>query len=162
MKSVYFIKPIGMDGPIKVGCSISPNGRMETLGLWCPLPLELIATVEGGHDLERRFHARYWLSHKGHEWFTPTATMLADIAAINAGLFDIDGLPDPRVLRKPRSGSIPPRNPEAAAIIESLGGTTRLARLLKAPPQTVQQWKHVGIPASRMDHINLALAEQAA
>lgn len=33
---VYFIKPIGMDGPIKIGCSDKPARRLITLAAWSP------------------------------------------------------------------------------------------------------------------------------
>ena len=46
MTYVYFIKPIGMDGPIKIGCSVSPDRRRETLEWWCPFPLEILAEIE--------------------------------------------------------------------------------------------------------------------
>jgi hypothetical protein len=106
-QTVYFIKPIGMDGPIKIGCSISPDNRKRTLETWSPFPLEIVATIEGDFRIERQFHGRHLASHKSHEWFETTDLLLADIAAINAGLFDLACLPKPHKLGntgKPRKG----------------------------------------------------------
>lgn len=106
MTRVYFIKPIGMDGPIKVGCSGLPVKRREALQSWCPFPLEILAEVIGDNQIERRFHAKYWDSHRGHEWFDPTPEITSDIDAINDETFSVAGLPEPRQLpRKPRDMS---------------------------------------------------------
>lgn len=95
MKRVYFIKPIGMDGPIKIGCSVSPDGRRESLKLWVPFPLEILAEIEGDFALERRFHAAFEQSHIGREWFHPSDDLAAAITAINEGAFDTATLPAP-------------------------------------------------------------------
>lgn len=102
--TVYFIKPIGMPGPIKIGNSRSPDQRIETLAVWCPFPLEILATIAGDHMVERRFHARFFDSHNGHEWFAVTDELLATIAEINAGSFDVESLPAPRCLWKNTGG----------------------------------------------------------
>jgi hypothetical protein len=105
MKRVYFIKPIGFDGPIKIGCSASPTGRAENLALWSPFPLEVLAEIEGGFDIERRFHAKFYDDHRGHEWFTISPDLLSLISEVKSGVFDIDTLPPPRSLaRSARKG----------------------------------------------------------
>lgn len=93
MKTVYFIRAIGMQGPIKIGCSFSPTGRRKALEAWSPLPLEIIAEIEGGHDIERRFHQRFLASHKAYEWFHWTQELQDTIDAISAGTFDVASLP---------------------------------------------------------------------
>lgn len=93
--SVYFIKPIGMDGPIKIGQSKSPEGRVRDLSRWSPFPLEIVAEIEGGRDVEERFHAAFIDHHERLEWFSPHPEILNAIAAINAGTFDVDSLPYP-------------------------------------------------------------------
>lgn len=93
--TVYFIKPIGMDGPVKIGSSGSPDRRRRSLQTWSPFPLEIVAEIDGGVHLERRFHARFRLSHQNREWFAATPELRAVIAAINAGTFDIETLPGP-------------------------------------------------------------------
>lgn len=162
MKRVYFIKPIGMDGPIKIGASKSPGDRCGSLETWCPFPLEVVAELAGTTEIERRFHAMFRLDHRGHEWFNVTDRLLDVIASINAGNFDVSTLPEPRVLRRERCDAIIPRNPEAASIIARLGGVTRVARMIGARIATVQRWKHTGIPTARMAPIRAALAREAA
>lgn len=44
----------------------------------------------------------------------------------------------------------------ADMIIDALGGTTAVARLISAPLSTVHSWRRIGIPASRLAHLKLA------
>lgn len=96
--TVYFIKPIGMDGPIKIGHSFSPDRRRETLALWSPFPLEIVAEYDGTPATERQFHTLFVGQHVHHEWFTPTPALVAVIASINDGSFDPAILPRPALL----------------------------------------------------------------
>lgn len=43
--TVYFVKPVGMDGPIKIGCTTTPAARIESLTIWSPFPLEVLVTI---------------------------------------------------------------------------------------------------------------------
>ena len=109
MRRVYFIKPIGMTGPVKIGVSIAPDNRRKTLETWSPFPLEIVAEIEGGYALESRFHTLFIESYRKHEWFDWTPEMQAVIDAINAGSFDTASLPKPinrSAFRKPRDNSI--------------------------------------------------------
>lgn len=45
---------------------------------------------------------------------------------------------------------------QAAKIIDGLGGTTVVAKLIEAPISTVHSWRKIGIPPSRMAHLRLA------
>lgn len=94
-RRVYFIRPIGMAGPVKIGCSKGPDGRRRTLETWSPFPLEIIAEVEGGFDLERRFHALFMETHQNREWFGWSRRLAATVASINDGTFDASVLPAP-------------------------------------------------------------------
>lgn len=93
--SVYFIKPVGMDGPIKIGCSESPERRRRALATWSPFELEIIAEIEGDFDLERRFHAFLQPWHERREWFAGSPEVWAVIKAVQAGSFDTANLPAP-------------------------------------------------------------------
>lgn len=95
MKRVYFIKPIGMDGPIKIGCSRVPAKRKSALETWSPFPLEIVAEIEGDFTLERRFHALFRDCHERQEWFSCSPELLQCITEINAGTFDTATLPEP-------------------------------------------------------------------
>lgn len=93
---VYFIKPITMDGPIKIGCSQAPETRLSSLETWSPFALEIIGQIAGDYQLERRFHARFFHLHERREWFRASPEIYETVAAINAGTFDIATLPEGR------------------------------------------------------------------
>jgi hypothetical protein len=82
---IYFVKPVGMDGPIKIGCSRAPIERIDNLSRWSPFPLEIIATVRGDLKLERNIHDCFIDKYSHHEWFLPTPELLAGIEAIKGG-----------------------------------------------------------------------------
>ncbi len=82
---VYFIKPVGMDGPIKIGCSNLPEGRLASLETWSPVPLEIIFTVPGDFKLERNIHDCFADAHSHREWFKATPKLVAAISALRAG-----------------------------------------------------------------------------
>ena len=92
--TVYFIKPIDMDGPIKIGCSQSPGKRKTTLEMWCPFPLEIVAEIAGGSIIEARFHRKFLSAYLRSEWFTPTKELKHTIRQINLGTFDVGTLPE--------------------------------------------------------------------
>lgn len=81
---VYFAKPIGMAGPIKIGCSSHPADRIQSLMVWSPFPLELLVTVPGSLKLEANLHDCFLDAHLHHEWFQPVPLLLAGIAALQA------------------------------------------------------------------------------
>lgn len=95
MRRVYFIKPIGMDGPVKIGCSHSPDGRLSTLNTWSPFALEIVAEIDGDERLERRFHGLFKEQHQRREWFAWTPELQRVIDEVRAGTFDTTTLPPP-------------------------------------------------------------------
>lgn len=66
---VYFIKPVGMDGPIKIGCSNTPETRLIALAAWSPFPLEIIGRTRGTQKDEAFLHSCFSDLHTHHEWF---------------------------------------------------------------------------------------------
>lgn len=83
---VYFIKPIGMDGPIKIGCSAFTGRRLEDLAAWSPFPLELIGSAPGSVYDEHFLHACFAESHSHREWFHSTPALREAIKiALDAG-----------------------------------------------------------------------------
>ncbi len=66
---VYFIKPVGLDGPIKIGHSKVPSIRLIDLGAWSPLPLELVGAVPGTYADEQFLHQCFAEQHSHREWF---------------------------------------------------------------------------------------------
>lgn len=99
---VYFIRPVGMLGPIKIGCSRLTSDRLAALTVWSPFPLEIAAEIEGDFVLERRFHAKFRELHSHSEWFRHADQIDADIRAINSGTFDVETLPEPKALTSAR------------------------------------------------------------
>lgn len=108
-RHVYFIKPIGMDGPIKIGTSHSPLERIKTFATWSPIPLELIGAVPGSHAEETFLHQRFADLHSHLEWFRSSPLLLRTIRRILDGetfASACEGLP---VLGKiPRKARRPP------------------------------------------------------
>lgn len=79
---VYFVR--GGDF-IKIGCSRQPLSRITSFAEWVPFKLELLATTQGGFDLECRLHS-YFDSCRVHgEWFKPNAEMIGLVDSIRAG-----------------------------------------------------------------------------
>jgi hypothetical protein len=102
--SIYFIRPVGSDGPVKIGHSFDPHGRLETYLAWSPVPLEVAAVLpvqtpsgergfKWARQFERRFHARYNAHWLHHEWFAANPLLTHDIHLIRAGRFDLSVLP---------------------------------------------------------------------
>jgi hypothetical protein len=88
LRKVYFIRPVGMDGPVKIGVSISPDQRRDTLADWSPWPLEIIAETEGDFRAEQRLHAQFSHLHERREWFRWSPEIAEVVEAINSGTFD--------------------------------------------------------------------------
>lgn len=123
-KRIYFLRPVGQVGPIKIGCSVMPEKRLETYLPWSPIELELIVTAEGGHQQERQLHGVFGKDWMHHEWFAASKELLALIDYV----LDTGALPElPRVIKfrvkpqsKPRVKSIDgygPRTLEFARVI---------------------------------------------
>lgn len=82
---VYFIKPVGMDGPIKIGCSAKPAVRLLALSAWSPFPLELIGEVPGDFSDENLLHRRFSDLHTRKEWFMSSPALRQTIEKILSG-----------------------------------------------------------------------------
>ncbi len=63
---VYFIAG---GGRTKVGLSANPQHRLRDLQVGSPVPLRLLAAVEGTHRLEARVHAELAGTRVDGEWF---------------------------------------------------------------------------------------------
>ena len=48
----------------------------------------------------------------------------------------------------------------ADALIDALGGTSAVGRMVLLPPSTVHSWRTDGIPEPRFDHLRLAAKER--
>lgn len=97
MSRVYFIRPIGMAGPVKIGTSRTPDRRLNTFETWSPFPLEIAAAIDGDYRLERRFHNHFAADHTHREWFKWSPQLEMVIQAVKAGTFDVSTLPSKEI-----------------------------------------------------------------
>jgi hypothetical protein len=79
---VYFIKPVALDGPIKIGHSWCPENRLIGLTAWSPWPLHLIGAVKGEGKDERFLHQCFADCHSHREWFHSSARLREAIGRI--------------------------------------------------------------------------------
>lgn len=79
---IYFMRPVGMDGPIKIGCSYRPASRLIALAVWSPFPLEIIAVAPGDFGTERALHERFAAELFHNEWFHASPRLKAVCAAL--------------------------------------------------------------------------------
>ncbi len=98
-RRVYFIKPEGMDGPVKIGCSTAPERRVSELNTWVPFRLELVACAPGEMDMEKRVHYLFAATRLRGEWFNASLALAAFIehVAAHGALPDVPRLPEKSV-----------------------------------------------------------------
>jgi hypothetical protein len=85
-RRVYFIRQVGAIGPIKIGCSKLPEGRLHSLMAWSPVDLEIVAIIPGDYDLEWNIHDCFALAHIRGEWFRPMPDLVTAVEKIAAGV----------------------------------------------------------------------------
>lgn len=111
-KHIYFMRPIGMEGPVKIGCSIMPEKRLKSLDIWSPFPLEIIATAPGTHCNERSVHWHLQEDRLHGEWFrwSPRLRSLISHVQRNRSLPPLE--PSPYGKTGKGRGNNPSRHPE--------------------------------------------------
>lgn len=82
---VYFIRAQDGTGPIKIGCSRVPAGRLKDLMNWSPVPLALLHKMPGDAKLESALHNHFDRAHSHGEWFHPDPELLALITKLKSG-----------------------------------------------------------------------------
>jgi hypothetical protein len=97
---VYFLRPVGQPGPIKIGCTRFVAARLKTYATWSPVPLEVAATIPGDQKLERQFHTLLAAHHSHHEWFKPHDDVLAVVEQVRCGTLNVSDLPPGRSLSR--------------------------------------------------------------
>lgn len=100
-KFIYFMKPVGMDGPIKIGCTKFAKSRLYHMAIWSPIPLEIVATAPGTFDMEWGLHFHFAAERLHHEWFRASPRLVALVEAIKAGtpLTDLVAIKDAKARR---------------------------------------------------------------
>lgn len=83
---VYFIRPIGMHGPVKIGVSGNIPHRIRRLNAASPFPLELAVAIPGDENLEVKIHNCLVPHHSHAEWFLPTPEVVNLIDQLKRGV----------------------------------------------------------------------------
>lgn len=96
---VYFIRPAGQRGPVKIGCSVKPAARLHACRAGSPVPLEMVAVMRGDLAVEWGFHARFSHLHLHYEWFSVDDELDLVIEQVRRGKFKASSLPPPQRLR---------------------------------------------------------------
>lgn len=100
-RTVYFIRPAGERGPVKIGCSVNPEKRLAQIQVEHDSRLEIVATAPGSLNDERRVQSLFWHDHIRREWFNWSTYLQLLIDAAARGDADWETLPPTRVRRMP-------------------------------------------------------------
>jgi hypothetical protein len=122
-KHIYFMRPVGQIGPIKIGCSRMPFKRLEMLSIVSPLRLEIIATTPGDHATERRLHGMFASDWLHHEWFAASKGLLAIVEHVTT-TGELPALPEGKIIPLPR--------PRRARVYVETGPSRRSIRIATA------------------------------
>lgn len=101
---VYFLRPVGQSGPIKIGYSSLPMKRLETFISWSPVLLEIAHLIPGcGCELETKLHLAFADAHSHSEWFFASPRLVSTLNALIAGtpIEEIDLRPTGKLKYRP-------------------------------------------------------------
>lgn len=76
LRYIYFMRPIGADGRIKIGCSYKPARRLVAISVYSPYPLEIIGVGEGDMSDEKMLHEFFAADRLHSEWFRSSPELL--------------------------------------------------------------------------------------
>jgi len=68
--AIYAVRPTGAQGPVKIGACTNPARRLRMLNTGSPVRLEMVASMPGSIELERRIHKALTAVRERGEWFT--------------------------------------------------------------------------------------------
>lgn len=68
-RNIYFLRPVGERGPIKIGCSTMPQSRLRTYQIWSPVKLEIAAFAPAHRNTEMWLHRHFLDAWLHGEWF---------------------------------------------------------------------------------------------
>lgn len=74
---IYFVQA-GRSGPVKIGWSTAPHGRLEFFQTGHYEKLRIVRLIEGTITDERRLHKRFAAYHILNEWFEPRVLRYVD------------------------------------------------------------------------------------
>lgn len=80
LKHIYFLRPVGEQGPLKIGSSAAPVSRLRTYQIWSPVLLELAASCPAHRNTEQFLHRHFIDAWLHGEWFawTPEIQSVVD------------------------------------------------------------------------------------
>jgi hypothetical protein len=79
---IYFMKPKGHLGPIKIGTARSPITRLKQIERSSPYRMEIIGAVIGTPRDESFLHRTLWPHHSHGEWFHPNEEVLSAVEKV--------------------------------------------------------------------------------
>lgn len=82
MKLVYFLRRKDGIGPIKIGCSVTPEWRCRQISSDMKASLEILTTAPGGFREEGRLHRQLASDRLNGEWFAPSEAVLAVVHSV--------------------------------------------------------------------------------
>lgn len=74
--SVYFMQEQGGEGLVKIGFSDLPDRRLTTVRRDERNPVDILAVIDGGREVERMLHAQLASDRERGEWFRPTEAVM--------------------------------------------------------------------------------------
>lgn len=92
LRYIYFMRPIGADGRIKIGCSYKPARRLVTIAAHSPYELEIIGVGKGNIADEQLLHDYFAADRLHSEWFRASDELHQVIALMALGLSASDAL----------------------------------------------------------------------
>jgi hypothetical protein len=179
MSYVYFMRPVGRLGPIKIGYSTLPDLRLAQHQVWSPDPLELLAKAPGTPTDECTLHSMFSDSWLHCEWFRASDELLMLIGhvVLTGRLPELPaGLPPFRANRPRRETPLPDPICEALkafgrTIADEYEGGASIAELAakygRSPSTTRRALVGAGVkmrrgcPRGPRKHVALPFAEAA-
>lgn len=76
-RRVYFVRPVGMDGPIKIGTSVDIQARLGVINSQSRVLCEVMASAPGGYEEERALQKHLLGDWLRSEWFSPSLRLMA-------------------------------------------------------------------------------------
>ncbi len=87
---VYFVRPVGHAGPIKIGFTSYMRERMNAMLAWSPYRLEILAMIDGDLGVEKALHKKFAEHRLHHEWFTPAKELLEFIESVTSASVSLE------------------------------------------------------------------------
>lgn len=83
---LYFIRPVGRAGPVKIGITLNPHQRLACHQTYSPVALEYagLAEIDGAAALERALHRQFADVRSHSDWFAGTEELYEAIGAVVA------------------------------------------------------------------------------